>query len=125
MKKIIFLIISISILIGACKKNQLGGKSSIKGRIAHHSKAIANAIVYIKFNSKESAGTDVSKYDTKVQADANGNYEIPALYKGDYYLYAVGEDYAIPAPYIVNGGIPVKLRHKEQIGIDIPVTEGD
>jgi len=124
MKKTFFVITIILIAI-SCKKNELGGKSSIKGKIVHHSKAIANATVYIKFDSKESAGTDVSKYDTKVQADANGNYEIPSLYKGDYYLYAVGEDFATPPPYVVNGGIPVNLRSKESIGIDIPVTEGD
>ncbi len=125
MKTILFLLISVSIVFGACKKNELGGKSSIKGKVVHHSKAIPNAIVYIKFDSKESAGSDVSKYDTKVTADVNGNYEIPSLYKGDYYLYAVGEDFAIPPPYIVNGGIPVSLRTKESIGIDVPVTEGD
>lgn len=120
---ILFIVLILS--ISACKKNQLGGNSSIKGKVVHHSKAIANATVYIKFDSKESAGTDVSKYDTKVQADINGNYEIPSLYKGDYYLYAVGEDFATPPPYIVNGGIPVNLRTKESVGIDIPVTEGD
>lgn len=109
----------------SCKKNELGGNSSVKGKVIHHSKAIANATIYIKFDSKESAGSDVSKYDTKVTADGNGNYEIPSLYKGDYYLYAVGEDFATPPPYIVNGGVPVKLRTKESIGIDIPVTEGD
>jgi len=109
----------------SCKKNELGGKSSIKGKVSHHEKAIAYATVYIKFDSKESAGTDVSKYDTKVQADANGNYEFPSLYKGNYYLYAVGEDLAVPPPYIVFGGVPVKLTKKESISIDIPVTEGD
>lgn len=120
---ILFIVLILS--ISACKKNQLGGNSSIKGKVVHHSKAIANATVYIKFDSKESAGADVSKYDTKVQADINGNYEIPSLYKGDYYLYAVGEDFATPPPYIVNGGIPVNLRTKESVEIDIPVTEGD
>jgi hypothetical protein len=125
MKKLLFLLICISMIVIACKKNELGGKSSIKGKVVHHSKAIANAIVYIKFDSKESAGTDVTKYDTKVTADVNGNYEIPSLYKGDYYLYAVGEDFAIPPPYTVNGGIPVVMRTKESISIDVPVTEGD
>lgn len=124
MKKI-SLLVPLLFFVLACKKNQLGGKSSVQGKVIHHSKAIANAIVYIKFNSKESAGSDISKYDTKVLADGNGNYSIPSLYKGDYYLYAVGEDFATPPPYIVNGGVPVKLGSKESIGIDIPVTEGD
>lgn len=124
MKKLFVLSILIISFV-SCKKNELGGKSSIKGKVVHHNKAIANAVVYIKFNSKESAGSDVSKYDTKVTADINGNYEIPSLYKGDYYLYAVGEDFAVPAPYIVVGGIPVALRSKEFISIELPVTEGD
>lgn len=125
MKNLILLLSILSTFLISCKKNQLGGKASIKGKVVHHSKAIANAIVYVKFDSKESAGTDVSKYDTKVNADVNGNYEIPSLYKGDYYLYAVGEDFAIAPPYTVNGGIPVTLRTKESVSIDVPVTEGD
>jgi hypothetical protein len=113
MKKLFFISLLFFAFI-ACKKNQLGGKSSVKG-----------TTVYIKFDSKESAGSDVSKYDSKVKADINGNYEIPALYKGDYYLYAVGEDFAVPPPYTVFGGVPLTLRNNENISINIPVTEGD
>jgi len=126
MKKIILLSALLTILsFSSCKKNETGGKSSVKGKVAHHEKAIAYAMVYIKFDSKESAGTDVTKYDSKVQADINGNYEFPSLYKGNYYLYAAGQDLAIAAPYEVFGGVPVKLGRKESISIDIPVTEGD
>jgi hypothetical protein len=112
----------------ACKKNKLGGKSSIKGVVYHHDKAnkyIPNAIVYIKFKTQDFPGSDVSVYDAHVTADAKGNYEIPNIYKGEYYLYAVGEDLTIPPPYIVVGGLPTKVRSNEDITLDIPVTEGD
>lgn len=123
MKRIVVLAVLILIAFG-CKKNQLGGKSTISGNIKHHSKVIANATVYIKFNAKEFPGTDVSVYDDKVTADASGNYTIKC-YKGDYYLFAVGYDYAIAPPYIVVGGSPVHIRAKESVQIDLAVTEGD
>jgi len=123
MKKNTLIFLALVIVLIGCKKNQLGGNSSIKGQVAHHEKAIANALVYIKFNSKESAGTDISKYDASVQADAQGNYEFPSLYKGDYYLYAVGQDLAVPAPYIVSGGVPAKLGYKKKLIMNVPVVE--
>lgn len=122
MKTFLYILI---ILTGfsACKKNELGGKSSIKGTVAHHGKAIANAIVYIKFDTQEFPGDDISKYDAHVTADISGKYEIPEIYKGSYYLYAVGEDFGIPPPYTVVGGLPLKVRSKENITADIAVTE--
>ena len=106
----------------ACKKNQLNGDASIKGRVAHHSKAIANASVFIKFDAKEFPGADTTIYDAKVRADANGNYSI-SCYKGDYYLYAFGNDYSIVPPYHVNGGAPAKVRKNEDLVVDLAVTE--
>lgn len=123
MKKIVAFTLLILLAFG-CKKNQLGGKSTISGTIKHHAKVIGNATVYIKFNAKEFPGTDVSVYDDKVTADASGNYTIKC-YKGDYYLFAVGYDYAIEPPYTVVGGSPVHIRTKEDVQIDLAVTEGD
>ena len=125
MKKLIYLLIFIPLLV-ACKKNELGGKSTIKGKVAHHGKGIANATVYIKFDAEDFPGSDVSKYDAKVNADISGSYEIAKIYKGKYYLYAVGEDFSLTPPNnIVVGGIPVKVRQNEDLVADIPVTEGD
>ncbi|MDP2387494.1 MAG: hypothetical protein Q8M29_14045 [Bacteroidota bacterium] len=124
MKNVIYCLL-LAMVFTACKKNELGGKSTIRGKIAHHSKAIANATVYIKFGTQDSPGTDVSKYDAKVTADISGNYEFPGVYKGEYYLYAVGEDFAVPPPYQVVGGIPTRVRYNETVVLDIPVTEGD
>lgn len=127
MKKILayHLILLMLMVTFSCKKNQLGGKASVKGRVIHHSLPIANAIVYIKFNATEFPGDDLSLYNTSVTADAQGNYEITNFYKGNYYLYAKGYDYTIASPYIVKGGISVSVRNGEHLNKDIAVTEGD
>ena len=90
--------------------------------VNHHGKAIADAYVYIKFNTTEFPGEDYTNYNTFVKADANGNYSIP-FYKGSYYLYAKGYDMDIPHPFEVKGGISVSLRNKENLTKDIAVTE--
>ncbi|MDO8999781.1 MAG: hypothetical protein Q7W45_08450 [Bacteroidota bacterium] len=107
-----------------CKKNQLGGKSNIKGKVLHHEKAIPFAKIYIKFNATEFPGTNVANYDTSIDADHNGNFLIENIYHGDYYFYAVGEDKDVPAPYVVKGGTPLKVKRlKEVTGFVVPVTE--
>lgn len=124
MKHILSISIIIVFLFTACKKNQMGGKSEIKGTVFHHSKRIPEAIIYIKYNATEFPGKDVSIYDAKLTSDSEGNFN-GKFYKGNYYLYAVGKDYAIPAPYDVVGGVAVKLRTNEKINTDVYVTEGD
>jgi hypothetical protein len=106
----------------SCKKNQLGGKSSLKGVVHHHGKAIANAIVYIKFNATEFPGDDYKLYDTSVQADAEGNYAI-SFYKGSYYVYAKGNDLDVSYPHLVKGGISISIRNNEKLVKNIAITE--
>ncbi len=106
----------------SCKKNKLGGSAEIKGVVMHHPKSIGGATVYIKFNAKEYPGSSFSSYDATVNADINGNYSFK-VYQGDYYLYAVGYDEAIPAPNIVQGGLPIHIRNREVVESNIPVTE--
>lgn len=124
MKYIIYTLIIITPFFVSCKKNQMGGKSDVSGSVFHHSKRIPEAIIYVKFNATEFPGSDVSAYDAKIIVDAEGNYSAK-FYKGNYYLYAVGKDYAIPAPYVVVGGAAIKLRTNEDKNINIYVTEGD
>ena len=125
MRKILVLTIAYSIIFftSGCKKNQLGGKSLIEGKVVHHSKAVAEATVYIKMGATEFPGDDISKYDFEVTADAGGNFKVESLYKGDYYLYAIGKDFTVPPPWLVKGGIPVKLRYNEKLTVELPVTE--
>lgn len=104
----------------SCKKNELGGNSVIKGTVVHHSRFIANARVFVKFNATEFPGTDTSKYDAVVKADAAGNYQINC-YKGSYFIYGLGYDDQIQQA--VKGGVPVKLRHNETKVMDLPITE--
>lgn len=108
----------------SCKKNELNGSSTIKGKVVHHSKAIGGARVFIKFNATEFPGSDTSNYDAKVLADANGLFNI-SCYKGNYYLFAYGQDLAIAPPYVVVGGVPVKIRKNETVELQVAVTEGD
>jgi hypothetical protein len=125
MKKIQYVILIICALnFVSCKKNQLGGKSNIKGKVMHHDKAIPFAKVYIKFNATEFPGTDVSLYNTSISADLNGNFLIEKIYHGNYYFYAVGIDDAIALPNTVKGGTSLKVKMlKEVTGFVVPVTE--
>jgi hypothetical protein len=116
-------VIALSFLILlSCKKNQVGGSATVKGVVSHHGKAIADSYVYIKYDATEFPGDDYTLYNTFVKADGSGNYSIP-LYKGNYYIYARGYDYAIPAPYIVKGGLSVTVRSSENLTKDIAVSE--
>jgi hypothetical protein len=123
MKKIILLFLSVGFFaLFSCKKNTLGGKSSIDGKVVHHTKRIANARVFIKSNATEFPGKDTLVYDSKLSADENGNFTF-SVYKGDYYLYAYGYDFAIPQPYLVEGGTAVKARNNEKVNLTLAVTE--
>jgi hypothetical protein len=124
MKRLIKIVLSFAFLISlqSCKKNQLGGKSSLKGVVNHHGKPIPNAIVYIKFNATEFPGDDYTNYDTSVQADAEGNYSI-SFFKGNYYIYSKGNDLDIVYPHLVKGGFSVSLRNNEKLVKNIAVTE--
>jgi hypothetical protein len=125
MKQLNYFLIAVLcvLVVSACKKNGRGGKSKVNGTVEHHGNPVPNATVYIKYNTKEFAGEDVTKYDSYVTANPNGFYEIDNFYKGDYYLYAVGLDHSIAAPYVVVGGISVSVKSAEEKSIDIPVGE--
>ena len=107
--------------MSGCYKEGLGGKSTVNGYVSHHSHHIPNAIVYIKYDATEFPGTDVSKYDASITADANAYYEFNELRKGDYYIYAVGYDKTILANVI--GGVGVKLKYNKTTISNVPVTE--
>lgn len=115
-------ICAVIFLTCTCKKNQTGGKATLEGVVAHHGVAIPDAYVYVKFKSSEFPGEDYTNYDTYVKADSEGRYKIN-FYKGSYYIFAMGYDYSIPAPYIVKGGLAVSLRNREHLTKDIAVTE--
>ena|ERR1035437_628414 len=118
---IVFLFGLLLISLFACHKEGTGGKSSVSGYVMHHSKAIPNAIVYIKYGATEFPGTDVSLYDASIPTGADAHYEFKDLRRGDYYLYGVGFDNSIVAT--VTGGIGIKLKYNKSTTTDVPVTE--
>lgn len=117
-----FLLLSISIFsVYSCKKEGPGGKSTIKGVVKHHSLAIPNATVYIKYGAREFPGETISNYDSQVTADASGNYEFTNLVKGDYYLYGYGYDASIMQD--VKGGVGVNVKKNKTVETNVPVVE--
>lgn len=122
--KNILLICVVALFCITCKKNDLGDSCVIEGTVKHHSKTITNATVFLKFKASDFPGGDTTIYDAKVIVDKDGNFKFNT-YKGTYFLYAKGFDYGIPAPYVVSGGQPVKLRAKESVSLTLAVTEGD
>jgi len=116
----ISIVLIIMMFFASCKKNQLGGTATVKGLVKHHSKIIGGARVFIKFNATEFPGRDTALYDAKVFADAEGKYSFDC-FKGNYYLYGFGYDEGVPGD--VTGGIPVKIRTKEVLEMDVQVTE--
>lgn len=121
MKNLLYTVIIVFALLG-CKKNKLGGSGIIEGHMRHHAKAISRGSVFIKFNAKEFPGSDTNIYDAKVRPDSTGYYKFE-VYKGNYYIYGFGYDFAIPAPFEVAGGVPVKVRTNEKVVTELPVTE--
>jgi len=117
----LFLLLLACMVIVSCRKNEEGGTSTIYGLVKHHEKIIPGATVYIKFSANDFPGSDSSKYNTSVKADLQGNYSFKC-YMGDYYLYATGVDDRNP-PLYVSGGVPVKIHRKEQLNVNIAVTE--
>lgn len=120
--KNLLILISLGLIIQGCKKNNVGGNALVNGTVKHHTKSIANARIFVKFGSNNFPGADTNLYDHRFSADLNGNFSIQ-LYKGNYYFYAIGLDYAIAPPYTVKGGIPVILRSAEELTKTIGITE--
>lgn len=119
-------IMVLSFAIASCTKAGLGGDASIAAFPKHHDKPIPNAMIYIKYDTKDFPGTDVNAYDDVMIAEPQTGEDPHAhfenLKKGNYYLYGVGFDSSINQ--IVTGGIPVEIKLKVgETDIVVPVTE--
>jgi hypothetical protein len=121
MKKLSMFLLATVLVFASCKKEGIGGKSSVSGAVKHHALPIPNAVVYIKYGATEFPGTDVSVYDASTVSNSAAKYEFKELQKGDYYLYSVGYDSAISLP--VTGGFGVFLKNRESKTVDVPVVE--
>jgi hypothetical protein len=111
----------IAFVFSSCHKEGLGGNGSITGTVAHHGKPIPNCAVYLKFNTQDFPGDNLSLYDASVTADSDGQFTFPKLYKGEYYLYGIGMDTGINQ--VVRGGVPVKVKRNKVTIQDVAVTE--
>ena len=117
-----FLFLLPVLLLVSCGKEGPGGKGAIHGMVMHHSAIIPGAVVYIKYGTQESPGSNITYYDASVTSDSGAHYEFADLRKGDYYLFSVGFDSS--SAQTVNGGIPVEIKNKtETVSADVPVTE--
>lgn len=125
MKTIRIIVVAIAVIsiLASCKKAGTGGQVTVAAIPQHHGKSIYGATVYVKFNTKDSPGTDAANYDMTLVGDATEEHiHVEGLKKGDYYFYAVGYDSAISMP--VYGGVPLTIKEKSgEIDLEIPVVE--
>ncbi len=107
----------------SCNKEGIGGKASISGVVQHHENSIPGAIVYIKYGADEFPGFDYDQYDDNVIVKgADASFVFDDLYKGNYYLHAIGYDSLIMEN--VGGGVAVKInKKKELLETEVPVTD--
>jgi hypothetical protein len=127
------LLVFFSTMFYGCKKKSecgagTGGSLTIIPKMIHHTRPINGCTVYVKFNTSEFPGEDVSKYDLSYKADYNkSEVSIPSLNCGDYYIYAVGTDSLLdPTNWICKGGTPYSTDQKEgAINLNVYITEGD
>lgn len=81
---LILIMVSMFMFSSCSKEPGFEGKNNIKGMVTMNGVPMANAIVHIAFDKKEA----VSTFNASAATDASGNYILPALSKGDYYIQA-------------------------------------
>ncbi len=129
---LLFSVLLIVFTVPSCKKKcteaGTGGSVTLVAKVYHHTEPIPNKAsyldtVYLKFNAKDSPGTNLASYDTYIVGEEGEDHvHIEGLKCGDYYLYAVGYDSTISKR--VTGGIPYSFdKESGEIDLSIPVTE--
>jgi hypothetical protein len=130
---VVFSSLAIVFLLSSCKKEDKctggsGGNLTLKVFMQHIDHAVVNLknyrdTVYIKYNTKEYPGSDISKYDATIIGEWPGDFvSIPNLQCGDYFIYGVG--FESVHSYRVTGGIPFSTELKDgELSVTIPVSE--
>ncbi|MEO8146869.1 MAG: hypothetical protein ABI723_04480 [Bacteroidia bacterium] len=123
----------IALSFTSCKKKNdckagTGGNVTIVALPQHHGKTIYNQgnypdTAYVKFDTQDFPGADVSKYDAIFVGDSGEDHvHIENLKCGDYYIYCTGYDTSISQR--VTGGIPYSFSQESgEIDLAVPVTE--
>lgn len=112
-----------------CKKAEI--HKPIQGTIQlqltthHHNIPVKGLRVYIKNDTEQFPGKDVSKYDSYVITDAEGKAQFNELFPGNHYLYAYGWDaYVADSVWGYKEAILNTATVKNNtISIGIPVSE--
>jgi hypothetical protein len=106
----------------------LGGNVTIAAVLQHHGTTIPSTgayqdTVYLKFNTSDNPGADLSLYDTYFVGHAGEDHiHLEGLKCGNYYIYGVGFDNGISQR--VTGGIPYSFTQTTgEIHLNVPVTE--
>jgi hypothetical protein len=106
----------------------LGGDITLVVTLQHHGNNITSTTahpdtVYLKYNSANNPGADLSLYDTYfVGHDGEDHIHLENLTCGQYYIYGTGFDAS--ASERVAGGIPYTLSDTSgEVHINVPVTE--
>ncbi|MEI7802738.1 MAG: hypothetical protein WCI97_08860 [Bacteroidota bacterium] len=109
----------------SCTKAGTGGKVELVVTPKHHSMGVPDAMVYIKYNTQDFPGEDVSKYDDSGRvvliSGSSPNIHFKNIRKGNYFIYSVGYDSTIFE--MVMGGVPEKVTVKSgEVDVDVAVT---
>jgi hypothetical protein len=116
--------------VSSCKRAGVDGDATLVVFAKHHGTIIPNHVgypdsVYVKFNAKDLPVDPTHDYDAVFVGEPGEDHvHCEGLHTGTYYLYATGYDSTINMR--VNGGMSVKIKHKErkeEIDVDVPVTE--
>lgn len=129
MKKIqlsifLFTLTVLGFVLNGCYKEGHGGKASIIVTVRHSDgKTVDNlvrgALVMIKYGATSEPGTNADAYDQSKTADTiYAKTSFTNLYKGDYYIYAMGVDSVNTfkfAPKAVSGGRAVEISKRREV----------
>lgn len=129
-----FVVVSCMILAISCEKKSTcvagsGGDFQINATLKHHNKIVYSQptyfdTIYVKFNSKNAPGNNLSLYDTFFTGNLTSEMIMLTNLKcGDYYLLGAGYDTSVQNRVV--GGLPITLGSNSVTVLTIPVTEGD
>ncbi len=123
----IAVIIMVSLSVSSCKKTKCtggaGGSTTIVAFPKHHGADTKPLWAFVKFNTKDSPGTNPANYDLQIAGDTTENHiEIENVKCGDYYIYMMAIDPAISDTVV--GGIPFSTETESgEVNATVAVTE--
>lgn len=110
----------------SCKKKCVGGNGGSTTIVAfpkHHGADTKPLWAFVKFDTKDSPGTNPANYDLQIAGDTTENHiEIENVNCGDYYIYMMAIDPAISDTVV--GGVPFSTEQTSgEVNATVAVTE--